>query len=332
MFSTHTVKLTACAVIVAYVSLLSASGALAAQRDFSVKPRLLAQAGERSGSSMSTEERRALREIYLDKIGRIEAEMNGARGSRNTMLTTAVSTFLIGAGIMTGSSMVEKAVNDIPPNPENEEDIQTAEDAMKALKGVGVGIIGAGGVSLLGWMIYTGIISSKQKKVDRLREEMDETLETKGLTPEYLQKNPAVAQILDEIANTKKSAATSRSWQGFFSRLGIGTLLSGGFLVGLSSLADEVVDEIPVNESDPAELQGRQDAIDEAENLQTTGLILLGVGAASEVLSFAFRLRAGSKENRVEELEDSLLGLTLAERIHIQPRMDGFVLMYSQQF
>lgn len=331
MLNKRVIKYIACIVIVSYISVLSAECVLAGQTQLNLKPQLFAQTSPLSpGTAKTAEEERALREIYLDKIRRIEAEMNDARGARSTMVTTGVASLLIGAGVIAGSRTVRDAVEEIPVDPEEKDELNPTLDALDATGGIGTGIAAVSAVSVVGYLIYTGVISSKQKKIDTLRAEMDTKFETRGLTPEYLRRNESVAAVLDEIADTKKSAGTSRTLQALFSRLGMGTLLAGGFLVGLSILADEIVDEIEVDETDPAEVAGKEDALDEAENLQTTGVILLGIGAASEALSFFFRLRARGKARQVEDLEDSLL--RVAERIRIQPKIDGVAILYSHEF
>lgn len=334
MLNKRVIKYIACVVIVAYLSVCSGATVLAGQTHLTVNPQLFAQvANPASPRATTSEEGRALREIYLDKTQRLEAEMNSTRGSRNTLLTAAVASFLIGAGVIGGSRTVRGAVEDIPvdpDDPEEQDDLNTALDALDAVGGVGGGIVGVGGVCMLGYLIYTAVINSKQKKIDTLRSELDMRFETRGLTPEYLRRNESVAAVLDEIADTKKSAGTSRSVQGFFSRLAIGSILAGGFLVGLSSLTNEVVDEITIDEDDPDEVAARDDAIDQADNLQTTGLILLGAGVTSGVISFFFGRRAKSREKKIDEMENSLL--RVAERIHIQPTSDGVMVMYTHEF
>ncbi len=329
MYNKSILKCTACIVLVTYISVFNTSVVFAGQAQLTVKSQLFAQALA-PNSVETAEEGKALREIYLEKIRRIEAKMNNARGSRNTMVTTGVVSILIGTGLLTGSETVRNAVDEIPVNDENEDDINSALDALDAVKSVGSGIAAVSAVSLVGYLLYTGIISSKQKKIDTLRSEMDIKFEMRGLTPEYLRRNESVAAVLEEISDTKKSVGRSRGLQGLFSRIGIGTLLSGGFLVGLSSVANEVVDEIDVNENDPAEVDGRENALDEADNLQTTGIVLLGVGAGAELFSLFFRMRAGKKEGQIDDLENSLL--RVAERIDIQPRIDGVAILYTHEF
>ncbi len=332
MFSKHAIKYIACVVIVSYLLVCSGASVMAAQVEFTSNPLLFAQTVNPAapGAATTAEEGKALREIYLDKIKRLEAEMNNTRGSRNTLVTTAVASFLIGAGVIAGAGTVRDAVKDIPADEDEQDDIDAALDALDVMQGVGGGIVGLGGVCVLGYLIYTAVISSKQKKIDTLHSELDRRFETTGLTPEYLQKNESVAAVLDEIADTKKSAGSSRSIQGFFSRLATGTILSGGFLVGLSSLANEVVDEIDIDENDPDEVSGREDAIDQADSLQTTGLILLGTGVTCGVISFVFGRRAKNKEKNIDELENSLL--RVANRIHIRPETDGVMIVYSHEF
>jgi hypothetical protein len=335
MFRKNVGKAIACVVIVSYISVFNVSTVFAAGLEVSVTPQLFAQASTKSAMTGSTtaEEERALRQIYAEKIQRLEAEMNNARGTRNTLLTTAIASFFIGAGIWTGSTTVSDAVKKIKTNTLQEE--QDKDDALKAIdatKGIGGGLLGAGGLALLGYFIYTGIISGKQKKIDTLRSELDTRpwSEPKGLTPEYLQNNESVAAVIEEIDNAKKSAATARSFQGFFSRIGIASLLSGGFLFALSQAGRDIVEKININQNDPGEVSSRDDALNQTDNIKTTGIVLLGVGGTSVITSFIFGRRAKSKENTIDGLENSLL--RVAERIDIYPKSDGFMVMYTHKF
>jgi len=332
MFRKNVVKSIACVVIVAYLSVFNASGLFATQGRLSVNPQLFAQAATDTATTekATPEEEKALRQIYNEKIQRLEAEMNNAKGTRNTLLTVSVSSFFIGAGMLASSQTVSTAIKDNIPEEtvRQQQDKKKALDAVDAVKGVGAGALGVGGVALLGYFIYTGVISGKQNKVDTLRTELDTRFETKGLTPEYLQRNESVAAVLEEIAGAKKSAGTSRTLQGFFSRVGIGSLLSGGFLFTLTTLGDNVIKEIEATTKE--EIANRQKALDEVDKIKTTGIILLGAGAASEIASFIFGRKAASKERAVDELENSLL--RVAERIDIQPTFDGFRVMYTYKF
>ncbi|MEE8480429.1 MAG: response regulator, partial [Desulfobacterales bacterium] len=83
----------------------------AAELQLSVTPQLFAQASTNQATASETtpEEEKALRQIYAEKIQRLEAEMNRARGTRNTLLTVAVTSFFIGAGITVGSTTIKGA-------------------------------------------------------------------------------------------------------------------------------------------------------------------------------------------------------------------------------
>lgn len=326
-------KAVACIVVITYLSLLGASSAAAAEAQSSLSYQLLAQTSLNPATvgDVSAEEERALRQIYEEKIQRLEAEMNSARGTRNTLLTVSVASFFLGAGIITGSTTISSAIKDI--EIKNEEEQDNKEDALKAmdaLNGIGGGILGVGGVGLLGYLIYSGVISGKQQKIDTLRTELDSKFSVRGLTPEYLQRNESVAAVLEEIVDAKKSAGTARSLQGFFSRIAIGSLLSGGFLYVVANAGEDVIKEVNVNEDDPLEVAGRDNAIDQADNIKTTGYILLGAGGACGLASFLFGQRASSKEKKIDELENSLL--RVAERIDFYPKPNGFALMYTYNF
>lgn len=332
MFRKRFLKSVACVAVVSYLSVCWASSYAFAESLFTVTPPLLlAQATNPAvADAASAEEGRALRQIYSEKIQRLEAEMNSSKGSRNTLLTTAITSFFIGAGVIAGSTTIRGGIKDIPVDQVNQNDRDKALDAIDAVRGVGGGILGVGGLSMLGYFIYTGIINSKQNRIDTLRAELDTRFEAKGLTPEYLQKNESVAAVITEISDLKKSAGTSRTMQGLFSRMGMGSLLSGGFLVGVSVLTDDIVKKININENDPEEVSSRADAVDKVDSIKTTGYILLGAGAAAEVASFLFGQRAKGKDKRIDEMENSLL--RVAERIDIQPSIHGVMVMYSQNF
>jgi hypothetical protein len=331
MFRKHAVKLVAYIVVVAYLSVFNAGTLLA--RDWKASPetlQFLAQASKQAETeNMTPEQAQAMGQIYTEKIQRLESETNKAKGTRNTLLTVAVSSFAIGTGIMVGSTTIKNAVNDIPAK--TDQDRKDREDSLKALdaiKGVGVGIIGAGGLSLVGYLIYTASIGSKQKRVDNLRAKLDTQYEAKGLTPEYLQKNESVAAVLQEIDTAKKSAESARTMQSFFSRFAIGSLLCGGFLYTLSAAGRDVVKKINVTTDE--QIDSQKSALDQTDKLKTTGFILLGVGAASGITSFLFGQRAKGKENKVDSLENSLL--QIAQRIEIRPQRNGFMVMYTHEF
>lgn len=327
------VRVVAWVMIGVYGSFVSASSVAAAEIRRPLAPIMLAQAltSQASAGKISAEEERALRQIYDEKIQRLEGEMNNARGTRNTLLTVSVASFFLGGGILAGSNTVSSAIDKIEVKNEMEaDDKEDALTAIDAMNGIGGGILAVGGVSLAGYVVYSGIISAKQQNVDQLRDEVDARFATRGLTPEYLQRNEAMMAVLEEIAGAKKSAGTARSAQGFFSRVAIGSLLSGGLLFTLGAGGENVIDEVNINEDDPEEVASRQDALDEAETIKTTGLILAGTGAACGIVSFIFSRRATGKEHRIDELENSLL--RVASRLEWHPKRNGFALVYNYTF
>ena len=333
MFRKHAVKLVAYIVAVAYLSVFNASTLLAT--DWKASPetlQFLAQASKQAETeNMIPEQAQAMGQIYDEKIRRLESDMNRSKGTRNTLLTVSVASFFIGAGLMTGSTTITNAVEDIPADTDQEkQDREDSLNALDAIKGIGAGIIGAGGVSLLGYLLYTGSIGTKQRRIDNLRKELDARYAIRGLTPEYLQKNESVAAVLQEIEAAKKSAGSTRTLQSLFSRFAIGSLLCGGFLYTLSVAGNDVVKKVNIDETDPAEVASQKDALDQTDKLKTTGLILLGAGAASGITAFLFGQRAKGKENKVDSLEDSLL--QIAQRLEIRPQRDGFMVMYTHEF
>lgn len=332
MFNRKVLKHVACIVVVAYMSVLGAGSVSAGQTSHNEMPLLLAQVlNPASTSTTKAEEESALRGVYLDKIQRLEASMNSKRGSRNTLLTATIASVLIGAGIIAGSGSVEDSVNKIPTDdPVTKDSVDQAVEALNVAKGVGTGFVVLGGITLLGYFIYSAAIGGNQRQIDELRAELDVKFDVAGLSPEYLQMNESVAAVQEEIEATKKSAASSQTWKSVFYRIAVGTLLSGGFLFGLSGATNTVVDEITINESDPTQVTAKDDAVKAAESLATTGAVLVGTGVVSWLIGFFFGRSAKSKENKIEELEDSLL--RVAEGIDVHPTHDGFMVMYSYQF
>lgn len=334
IFNKQVLQYVARVMIMAYLSFLGAGSVAASELPIPIHPwTLMAQASinPATAGSVSAEEERALRQIYDEKIQRLEAEMNNARGSRDTLLTVAVTSAFLGAGVVTGSVIVSNALEDI--EVKNEQDQEDKEDALKAidaLQGVGGGILAAGAVSLVAYLIYAGIITNKQHAIDALRQDLDSRFAVRGLTPEYLQKNESVAAVLEEMELAKKSAGSARSLQGFFSRIAIGSLLSGGLLYTVSTAGQNVIEEVNIDENDPDEVVARDDALDQAKSIETTSIILLGTGAACGVASFLFGRRAAGKERMINDLENSLL--RVAERIDFQPKSNGFALLYSYTF
>jgi MFS family permease len=312
MFNRNSLKSIACIVLIAYITVFSASSVFA--------------------QTTTPEEEKALRQIYNEKIQRLEAEMNSARGTRNTLLTVSVTSFFVGAGIMASTGIIDGAITDYIPEdtPQQKDDKDKALEVVDSVNGVGIGALGVGGAGLIGYLIYSGIISGKQKKVDTLRVELGSRFAAEGLTPEYLQRNESVAVVVEEIENAKKKAGSYKTLQGLFSRLSIGSLVSGGFLFTLSTFGEKAVEDIEIDETDLDEVEGRDRALDEIENIETTGIILLGTGVASGVASFFFGRMAKGKEKKIDELENSLL--RVAERIDFQPKINGFMVMYTHEF
>ncbi len=301
---------------------------------------LLSTEGIVYAQSSSDKEREAQKNIYFSKIQRKEASVNRKRGARNTLMTVAVASGLIGAGVVFGTSAIYDEVEGISSEPDDQEEIDAALKALDVAGGVGWGIVGLGGVGLLGYTLYSASISSEQREIDKLYATMNEQFGTERQTsseylPPHLQENETAKQIWSDISQAKKSVGTSRSLASAFSRLGIGSILSGGFLFGLSSLTNEVVKQVNIEEFDDKgnptkEAQSRDDALDASENLQTVGIILLGTGVASETASYFLGRRAQKKEKEIDTLEEQLL--QVVERIDIHPIRNGVMVSYSFKF
>lgn len=290
--------------------------------------------------SSAEKEREAQQNIYFSKIQRKEANINRKRGSRNTLMTVAVTTGLVGAGVALGTSAIYDDVENISSEPDDQDEIDAALDALDVAQSVGWGIVGLGAVSLLGYTLYSASISSEQHEIDKLYEQMNAQFGTErsasaDYLPPHLQENEAAQQIWSDISEAKKSAGSSRSFASALSRLGIGCILSGGFLFGLSSLTNEVVDQIKIDELDDNgnptnEAQARDDALDSTDSLETVGLVLLGTGVVSETTAYFLGRRAKNKEKQIDTLEEQLM--QVVERLDIQPMRNGVMLSYSFQF
>ena len=355
MLSSNMMKYMACAVVVMYLSVVNASNIFAAEHQFSTNSQMFAQATNQKPAEepATSEEVRALQQIYQEKIRTLEAEINRARGTRKNLLTMTIATFAAGGAINFAVNMVNDEVGNIPiRNPEEQsnvsDDIDTridecelyactfdekrdAQDALDGIQGIGGGIFAVGIVGILGYFLYSKIINNKQNQIDTLRSELGTGFEPKrGITPEYLQRNESVAAILDEIDSLKKEAGRARTTGEIFSRLAIGSVVSGLFLIGVSNASKDIVEDITVDSSDAEEVAAKNDALDRADSVETIGLVLLGAGVASGVTSFVFGRWAKGKEDRVNTLENSLL--RVAERIHIYPKSDGVMIMYTYNF
>lgn len=345
----------ACVVIVAFLSVFGASSVMAAEQLIGTTPMLLAQIPipPTSNPPVSSDELRVRQQVYENKIQDIETEIERARGIRKNLLTVAVAAFTAGSAINFAVNSVNNAIEDIPtPNPEEQvtvpDDIESRYDAcetyictltekndalnaLDGIQGIGGGIFLVGAAGMLGYWLYSRSIRSKQQQIDTLRVELGEGLEPRrGITPEYLQQNESVAAVLDEIDLLKKQAARTRTFGEWFSRLAIGGILSGIFLIGVSNASSDIVEDISVDQNDPEELAAKDDALDKAETIETVGLVVLGAGIASGITSYIFERMARNRENEVNDLENSLL--RVAEHFQIQPRRDGFLITYTYNF
>jgi hypothetical protein len=298
--------------------------------------------------SMTIEDRKAREAILNGKVQRLEEEIHGQKGTRKNLLTVAVAAFSIGStlafGVNTINDAIDKIAVEYPQGTECIEDWQNAceeyedyneekrdaQDSLDAIKGIGGGIFIVGIVSVAGYLIYSWNIRGKQQKVVALQEEAGTLFTVRGLTPEYLSRNESVAAVIDEIDDLKKKAGSHRTQGEIFSRLALGTLASGVFLVGLSNVSHTVVGNITIDEADPRNVQSKEEALDKTDELKTVGGILIGTGAAAGVVSLVFSRLAKSKENQADEYEDSLW--RVAERIEFQPKLNGFTVMYTQAF
>lgn len=348
-------KAIACVVIVAFLSVSISSSVMAAEPLIGIKPLLLAQASDFPASNQlsGSDEFRVRQQVYENKIQSLETDIQRARGVRKNLLTVAVAAFTAGSAINFAVNSVNNAIDDIPtPNPEEQAIvIGTVEDrydacesyvcitsekndalnALDGIQGIGGGIFIVGAVSMIGYWLYSHNINNKQAQIDALRTELGSGLEpARGITPEYLQQNESVAAVLEEIELLKKEAGKTRTFGEWFSRLAIGGILSGLFLLGVSNASSDLVEDITVDQANPEQVSAKRDALDKADNIETVGFVVLGAGIASGITSYIFERLARNKENEVNDLENSLL--RVAERIQIQPRSDGFWVVYTYNF
>ena len=345
----------ACVVIVAFLSVSGASSVMAVEQLIRTTPMLLAQLPipPAANPPASSDELRVRQQVYANKIQGLETDIDRAKGMRKNLLTVAVAAFTAGGAINFAVNSVNSAIEDIPtPNPEEQatitEDLESrydacedyicvlsekndALDALDGIQGIGGGIFIVGVVSMLGYWLYSRNINHKQQQIDTLRAELGSGLEpARGITPEYLRQNESVAAVLEEIDLLKKEAARTRTFGEWFSRLAIGGILSGVFLIGVSNASNDIVEDISVDQNDPEEVAAKDDALDKADTIETVGLVVLGAGIASGLTSYLFERLARNKENEVNDLENSLL--RVAERFQIQPRKDGFLITYTYNF
>ncbi len=355
-------------VIVCYLSLIHASSIAA----MNAQTPNLAQAGERglmldgdnsqpktpssspvipNAPQMTPEEQDALQQIYAEKIKRLEADMNAARGRRKNLLSLAITAFSVGASVTYAVDTVNDAIDDISTqNPEDEttedpveeryddccqyvsytEEKQDAQDSLDGIKGIGGGIFLVGIAGTVGYLLYTYKIRQTQKDIDTLRAETGGTFEPRGLTPEYLRRNESTAAILEEIEELKKKAGSIRTKGEIFLRFALGSLAGGIFLVGVSNISDTVVGNITIDEDDPDDVAAKEDALDKADDLNTAGTVFLGIGLASGVASFVLERMAQGKDHQIDEFEKGLL--RVADRIRFRPKRDGFAIVYTQSF
>lgn len=367
MFKKTMIKYVASVVVICYYTMCSASHILAAPVQSPVNSTLLAQTSERGlvldgaetpktptvseGRSLSPEEQRALQEVYIRKIDRLESEIDKAKGVRKNLLTFSIAAFSIGAASTLAVDSINDAIKKIPTEDETWTDgslpyeikidscvrylcyTREKQDALNSLggiKGLGGGVFGVGLAGSLGYLLYTWNIRSKQNNIDTIRSEMATLYEINGLTPAYLQRNESVAAVLEEIETLKLQIGSNRTIGDIFSRVAIGGLACGAFLFGVAVAMEDIVQDIDVDQENPEQVTAKDRAIDDTKDLQKISYGLLGAGAASGLVSLFFEYRARKKENAIDELENSLL--RVADRINFQPKANGFAIMYTQHF
>lgn len=287
---------------------------------------LTATNGTVLAAARSEEQDRAMWEVYSQKISRGEREVNLARSSRDTWFSSAVGFLSSGAAISYGGSSVTGAIDKIQPlTAQGETWKKDALDSTDQTKLFGTVLMGLGGLALIGYLVDSGSISEKQAKVDQLRAEMNAQFAAQGLTPEYLKKNERLAATMAEIERARKSAASSRSYASFLSEVTTASIVSGAILMLLSKDWQDSVESTEFGDS--REQAQQSAAVDDIKSLESTGVALLGIGAASAIATVVLRLRASSREERGTDLENSLL--QVSERLHVVPQYAGLALMYT---
>ena len=352
-FHYRLLKCTAFIVTVAYLSVLHATSILAAESPFSIDPQLFAQAEAPENAAAISDEEREIQQRFLEEqIRDAEADMNRAKGIRRNLLTVSIATLAAGGTINFAVNQVNDSIEDIPSNnpetgnpdgtiEERVEDcvryvctsyeIQDTQSALDGIKGIGGGIFLVGAAGLLSYFLYSRTIGKKQDALDDMQAELSGTFGvSSGFSPDYLQKNEAATAIVEEINSIKKSAGKSRTTGEVFSTLAFSGVLSGLFLVGVSNVSTDLIEDIAVSENDPDEVAAKEDALDTADSMAAIGWTIVGLGGASGLASYVFYRRATSKDAEVNDLEEGLL--RFADGLRIQPRLNGVMLTYRYDF
>ncbi|MCP4368949.1 MAG: hypothetical protein GY797_12670, partial [Deltaproteobacteria bacterium] len=310
-----------------------ASSIFAADSQLVINPHMFAQTSH--SETVTPGEEKAFQQLYKLKISRLEREIAAAEVWRENILLSSFAASIGGTIFyFLGASHVRDAVKRIPGD--DPEFLEEKEDALNALKTFdlsktlsGIGAV-SGVVLLLAHLKSTRNINRKQKRLDTLRSELDAYFEMRGLTPKYLQKSKSVAAVEEEIDALKKSARKARTIQRTLSSFGVAALLLGLFAVLESNVTHDVVETIDIDENDVTQVAAKHEALDKADKIQTLSFVFLGTYAVSAIAWYALGQRAKETDKKIDKLEDSLLGIV--ERVDLQPRHDGFMIMYTHRF
>ena len=303
-------------------------GVYAAQPEAVTAVQLAQYAVPSTGAELSAAEEDMIRWRYNNQIRNIEEDMNTARGQRNMLLTLAVANGFIGGGIAIGAQTIESTLGDMKEefNIEDQKDVDIGLDMVKSLKSAGIVTLATGGVCILGYLLYSVGINDKQGQIETLQAQLDTRIKRQGM---FVPTSESHRAVENKVAEMKKNVGAVQSMQGMFTRIAVGSLLSGGFLAGLGELADNIVGSIEVKIDD--DLAAQDEALKRAKDLTSTGYILLGVGGGTGLLALISGLWANGQGKKIDQLEDSLLP-RIANNIQLQPGIHGFQVTYSYQF
>lgn len=286
--------------------------------------------GASAEDELSAAEEEIIRWRYGTHIRNIEEDMNTARGQRDMLLTLAIATGFIGGGLALGTQSITTTVEDLEEQiaEEDQDDVEMALDMLGGVENAGVVTLAVGGTCLLGYLLYSVGIGDKQKAIDALQAELDTRIKRQGM---YAPQSETYQAVENKVAEMKKTVGAISSMGSTFTRIAVGSLLSGGFMAGLGLLTDDVVNKIDINEDIEGDVKARDEAVDAATNLKNTGYILLGVGGATGLLAVISGLWVRGEQKRIDKLEDNLLP-RVAKNVRFQPKLNGFRISVSYQF
>ncbi len=288
-------------------------------------------AGQSVFPGYSHQENDVVRRNYDREIQKREQAIIQWNTRGSSFMSTSAATAAIGLGLWFGSDYAKQAIRDIPVQPKDvkvQEDIDTAIDALNTTQDISFGVLAVGGSIGLG-MVYcywrSRHYQEKRNELARGKAEYEKTVRVlEAQTESYQTMNDVAARL-------KKNVGRKRGFQHIFSKLGATSVLSGGFLYGLSRLTDNIIEQIDIDETAENDVYTKYQAIAVAEDLKDIGTGLMIGGGASWLIGFFLGRSAKGDEEEIDKLEKSLFP-AIAQRVSIQPTFDGVMVTYSHQF